>query len=107
MIKCRNPDNVFLNETHVTESCDISDFKLKSYQVLIICSSHSTHTVGASVCVNKNIRFSNVTVIKEQCAWYMSIEIIVNNEPTILTGLYLSDDSINKSIVMQSCQTSN
>lgn len=102
VIKCSKPDIVFLNETHLTELCETSDLKLKDYQTPINCLSHSKHTGGVSVFVHNKIRISNVNVINEQFAWYLSFESRVNNELTVFAGLYLSSDMSNKSCVMQS-----
>lgn len=102
VIKNCNPEIVILNETHLTELCDNSDLKLTNYQSPINCFSHSTHTGGVSVFVKKNIRINNINVIQENTAWYLSFETIVNNEPTIFAGLYLSADARNKPIVIQS-----
>lgn len=98
-IKKRNPDICILNETHVTEQCDISDLTIKNYHV-IHCNSFSKHTGGVSFYIRKSIKYSNVSVYEQHVAWFLSIEISIYNIPTVIAGIYLSANSEHKQIVL-------
>lgn len=76
---------IFLNETHVTENCDINDSKLNGYYS-IHCDSHSTHTGGVCGFISNEVEVNNVKIIKEQIAWYISFEIVVNKNPIVFAG---------------------
>lgn len=95
----RKPDIVFLNETHVTNSCDISDIKIKNYNFLN-CPSYSKHTGGVCVFINKKYKYDNVIVINEQLFWLLSFEICTSNVNTIFAGIYLSSKNEHKQLTI-------
>lgn len=101
VITLRKPDIFFLNETHLTESCDISDLRIKIYQ-LINCMSHSKHTGGVSVFVKNNFKFKNIKNISEYSAWYLSFETTFNGTQTIFASVYLSSRSELKQQTLES-----
>lgn len=84
----------------MTDDCDISDLRIKDY-IFVNCLSHSKHTGGVCAFIHNSVKYSNVSVIKENLAWYLSFEIYVNKLPIILAGIYLSA-SENKSQVLES-----
>lgn len=89
VIANRKPDVFFLNETHVTNACDICDLKLKNYD-FYKCDSYSKRTGGVCVYINKNIKHNKVTVVEQKLAWYISLEINISGTPTIMACVYLS-----------------
>lgn len=100
MIRNKKPDICFLNETHLTEDCDINDLRINGYN-FISCNSSSKRTGGVCVFINKKIKYSKVNVISQQIAWYMSLEVNISKIPTILACVYLSA-SDNKSTILDS-----
>lgn len=64
--------------------------------------SHSKHTGGVSVLINKRLKYSRVNVTKEQIAWYLSFEMYINKKPTIFAGVYLSSNGEHKTLVLDS-----
>lgn len=101
VVRTRKPDIFFLNETHLTENCDNNDLKVNNYSVLH-CMSHSKHTGGVSVLINKRFKYSRVNMTKEQIAWYLSFEMYINKKPTIFAGVYLSSNGEHKTLVLDS-----
>lgn len=99
VIKKRKPDICLLNETHVTHESDISNLKLGNYD-FVHCKSYSKHTGGVSVYVNRSIKYRNAAVFEYNNAWFVSLEININNLSTIFAGVYLKCD--NKTNVMES-----
>lgn len=95
VIRQKKPDIVFLNETHVTDLCDTSDLKINNY-CFVNCPSHSVHTGGVCAFINKNIKYSKISVINEQIAWLLSFEIVVNKASTTFAGVYLSSKNEHK-----------
>lgn len=91
---------VFLNETHITDDCDIGDLRLKDY-IFVNCLSHSKHTGGVCAFIHKSIKYDNISVINENLAWYLSFDIYINKVPILLAGVYLSA-SENKRLVLDS-----
>ncbi|RYX86064.1 hypothetical protein EON73_02695 [bacterium] len=100
VLRIKKPVIVFLNETHVTEDCDISDLYIKDY-ISINCLSHSKHTGGVCAFIHKSIKYTNLSVIKENIAWYLSFEIFIHKSPIVMAGIYLSA-SENKNLVLES-----
>lgn len=101
VIRKKNPDICLLNETHVTNECDINDLSIQNYQS-IHCLSHSKHTGGVSVLVKKNIKYTNVSACQQQIAWYLSIELNIYKTPTVIAGVYLSSKNEHKNSVISS-----
>lgn len=91
---------IFLNETHVTDDCDINDLVLNNYEC-IHCKSYSKHTGGVSIYISNRIKYKNVSIVEQNIAWYLSLEIIVNKVLTVLACVYLSA-SENKTEVLNS-----
>lgn len=65
VIRKRQPDICFLNETHVTDDCDISDLKLRNYR-FISCNSHSKHTGGVCAFIHKKLKFSKLSIVRQR-----------------------------------------
>lgn len=89
VVKKRQPKVIFLNETHLTEMCDVADLNLKGY-ISFHCVSHSKHTGGVSVFIRNEMKVNNMEIIQQQIAWYISFSIVVNKNPIVLAGVYLS-----------------
>lgn len=89
-----------LNETHVTAECELNDLMINNYK-FYKCNSHSKHTGGVCVYINKNIRHKNVKMLEQQIAWYISFEMNINNSPTVIACVYLSA-SESKSEILNS-----
>lgn len=100
VIKNKNPSIIFLNETHITDDCDISDIRLGDY-VFVNCSSHSKHTGGVCAFIHKSIKYDHVSMISEHLAWYLSFDIFIKKRPIHMAGIYLSA-SENKHLVLNS-----
>lgn len=99
VIKHRRPGVCFLNETHLTDDCDIGDLKINKYN-LITCNSYSRHTGGVCVYIEKNIIISNLKLIKKNnLLWILSFETSINNVNTVFACVYLSS-SENKSLIL-------
>lgn len=94
------PSIVFLNETHVTDDCDICDLRLSGY-IFVNCLSHSKHTGGVGAFIHKSIKYDNISIIRENLAWYLSFDIVVNKMSIHIAGIYLSA-SENKNQVLNS-----
>lgn len=101
VIREKKPKIIFLNETHLTNECDISDLKISGYN-FINCLSHSKHTGGVCVFVDKNLKYSNVLLDSQQVAWYLSFEMNVNKLPTIFACVYLSSNNEHKKQTLDS-----
>lgn len=101
VVKKRQPKIIFLNETHVSESCDINDLKLRGYYS-IHCESHSKHTGGVSAYISNDLKVKNVKQIKQLIAWYISFVIVVNKIPIVFAGVYLSAKSEHKQLTIDS-----
>lgn len=93
MINKSKPQICLLNETHVTKKCDNSDLKINNYN-FVNGFSYSKHT--------EDIRFRNLSIAEEQCAWYLSLELNVNKMSYIFACVYLSSSSEHKLIVLNS-----
>lgn len=52
--------------------------------------------------ISKRTNFSKLRTLKQQVAWYISFEILVNKVPTVVAGTYLSSSSEHKSQVLDS-----
>ena len=98
VIKTKKPDICLLSETHITEDTNQNELTINGYNS-ICCMSHSSHTGGAFVYVNKKIKTSNVSVHRTQLSWCISFEIRINNEKLIIAVVYLSA-SENKNTVL-------
>lgn len=85
VIRKRKPDVIFLNETHLTDDCDISDLKIINYEC-IHCKSFSKHTGGVSVFINSRVKYEMVSIVEQNIAWYLSFEININRVSTVLAG---------------------
>lgn len=99
VIKNRKPEVCFLNETHLTDNCDINDLKINKYK-LITCNSYSRHTGGVCVYIDNSIIISNLKLIKKNnLFWILSFETQINNVFTVIACVYLSS-SENKSLIL-------
>lgn len=66
---------------------------------MISCFSHSNHTGGVIAYINKQIKFTNHSVLKQDFAWFLSFDMFVNSMPITISTVYLSS-SENKSIIL-------
>lgn len=103
VVRKNKPNIVFLNETHVTNDCDINDLSIYGYD-FINCVSHSKHTGGVCAYINKKLKYFNVSIDNLQTSWFLSFEIIINKSPTILACLYLSSKNEHKSQAIDSLE---
>lgn len=55
VVNVRKPDIILLNETHLTDKCDVSDLRIKNYNI-INALSYSKHTGGVTALINKKIK---------------------------------------------------
>lgn len=84
----------------MTENCDISDLKLSNYN-FVNCPSHSKHTGGVCVYINKKFRFNNISVINNQFVWLLSFEIVINKKSNVFACIYLSSNNENKNSTLE------
>lgn len=83
VVRKKKPSIVFLNETHITHDCDISDIRIKDY-TFVNCLSHSKHTGGVCAFIHNSIKYDNVSVLGENLAWYLSFQIFIKKEPIFM-----------------------
>lgn len=98
VIRKRKPNICFLNETHLTDECGLSDLKINGYK-LINCFSHSKHTGDVSVFIDKKLKFTNLSIIEKDIAWFLSFELSVDKNPIVIAGIYLSASENKHSVL--------